>query len=702
MGANKEMKRYESLARRSLGTQIWLERTDSVEHIHHLFEEARNCGIGWVRLFLMWPWIEPEAEQWDFTIFDYAFEAARKNDILIKATITANSGPHHIGTPSMLHSHTGFLGQEQREPMRRYISQCVERYKGHPALGQWILWNEPQGGWERTEETLSLWRHWLKEAYGGRLAELNRRWLTGYKSFEEIPFAENIPHPLHRGSSWNSYRPWMDDCKFRAEWLSSEMKWINDTIRESDRDTEVCVNPVPLLSNPAAWGNELDLTGEFVDIVGASYHPGWHFMFADRATFPALMVAGIRKQAAHPAVNRVEVTEVQTGNTLNSAIKPCAVTPHEIARYHLAGLAAGAESVTGWCFNIRSQDWEAGDWGLLDNQDRQSGRSRMLRKLFERLTHAYSITGRWHASAPNAWIGYDPRSQSLEWIESKMAPGLPGRMSDDGAHGTALLSTSLFNLGVNNDIVKMAYLPEKAEFAGQLIILSHQLCWEREDAERLMSFVESGGRLLVDGTSGRKTYDAAMHRPWPGHLGERLGFRAKDLETRPEGYEISLNGFKSGKWVTSRMDAEFNADAGWRQWDELRFMTDGTGCIWERSYGKGTVFVSRGLLGPSLVHEWQDRQTITYVLNRIGSHIKGVIAPASSNTDTIVIPVRVEHGTLHVVIGPDLLERKGQMLRLQVDEKPYVDLWTGVTVHSDTPGEISLSAEEGVALLWSR
>ena len=27
--------------------------------------------------------------------------------------------------------------------MNTYITKCVSRYKDHPALGQWILWNDP-------------------------------------------------------------------------------------------------------------------------------------------------------------------------------------------------------------------------------------------------------------------------------------------------------------------------------------------------------------------------------------------------------------------------------------------------------------------------------------------------------------------------------------------------------------------------------
>ena len=74
-----------------------------------LFAQAAESGLGWVRLFLMWPWIEEGPGTWNFGVFDLAFDAAVRHGVRIKATLTANSGPWWLGTPSMLHSHTGFL-----------------------------------------------------------------------------------------------------------------------------------------------------------------------------------------------------------------------------------------------------------------------------------------------------------------------------------------------------------------------------------------------------------------------------------------------------------------------------------------------------------------------------------------------------------------------------------------------------------------
>ncbi|MBC8011232.1 MAG: beta-galactosidase, partial [Burkholderiales bacterium] len=295
-----------------LGAQIWLEPDDSAARVDQLCAHAAASGLGWLRIFLMWPWIERTPEQWDFTVFDHVFAAAEKHGLKIKATLTANSGPAWIGTPATLHSVSGFLSPDQRAPMQRYIEKCVQRYVGSPALAQWILWNEPAGGGDRTPETLARWREFLRERYRGDLIALNHRWLTAFTDFNEIPFWNELPHTIHRGYHWNPYRAALDDADFRPGWLGHELRWIADLVRALDPRSDLCINPTQVLANQAAGGTDLEDMGRICEVIGASYHPAWQFSpFAQRADYPALMSAGVRHCAVHPPVRRVEGTEVQ-------------------------------------------------------------------------------------------------------------------------------------------------------------------------------------------------------------------------------------------------------------------------------------------------------------------------------------------------------------------------------------------------------
>ncbi|MBA3529705.1 MAG: beta-galactosidase, partial [Propionibacteriaceae bacterium] len=572
-------------------------------------------------------------------------------------------------------------------------------YRDHPALGQWILWNEPTGGHERTEESLAHWRRWLPEHYGGDIDRLNRRWLTGYRTFSEIPFPEEIPYEAHRGHVWNSYGPWLADWQARAAWLVEELAWVRDLVRDIDPDTETCVNPTAVLKNQAESGTDLDGIGRVVDVIGATYHPAWGFTFADRSQFPALMAAGVRLQASLPSVQRVEVTEVQSGNTLNSSHRPCDVGSGEIARFFLSGLAAGAKSVTGWCLNVRSHDFEAGDWGLLDDMDRPSERSRMLRRVHDRLAVALEHTGAWSQSEPRAWVAMDSRSHAIEWVEASGRAAVPGRLANDGAHGAALLAVGLMQAGISTTLTPMDNLPDRAPAAG-FVALTHVVGWDSTVVDRLLSFVGSSGTLLLDATSGRKDLDSTLHRPWPGGLAERIGLRATGLRTRPEGYEISLHGLPAGRWLLARLTAELEADAGWEAWTEPRFSLDGQPCVWERPYGRGRIVVARGMLGPSLVHAPECLPTVTHVLERVCPPIPGSIHPVGGHPATDVVPIDVERGELAAVFAPDSIDRDGKPIRLHMARGEYLDFWTSDVIQVAADGEVTLSATDGIALLW--
>jgi hypothetical protein len=679
-----------------------LEPDGSRERVADLCAKAAACGLGWLRVFLMWPWIERRPGEWDFTVFDHVFAEAARRGLRIKATLTANSGPAWLGTPGMLHSFTGFLEASQREVVERYIRACVSRYVGHPALGQWILWNEPAGGGDRTPETLGRWREFLRERYAGDLDGLNRRWLTAYASFDEIPFAPEVPHPLHRGSHWAPYRATLDDAAFRAGWLKHQLAWIAERVRALDSRTELCINPTQVIANQAAGGTDLAGMGRICEVIGASYHPAWQFApFAQRADYPGLMCAGVRHCASHPEVRRVEVTEVQMGNTFQSSHRPNTVHPGELVRFFLAGLAAGAETITGWCFNIRTHDNEAGDWALLDDNDEPGPRAEALRRLRDAWAAAHAKAGRWSAAPTDLWLPLDPRAQALEMVEAPANTPLPGRRLHDGAYGVALLAQRCGELGLVATPVRVANLPAAPADAGEVALVSHLVAWEEPEAARLLGWAEAGGTLVLDATCGRKDFDATQHQPWPGHLGARIGLVATGHESRAEHYALTLAGAPAGVWLATRLCARLAPEAGWQAWEDLRFAVDGEPAVWERAWGRGRIVVARGLLGPSLI-DHPDSLATRVLLARAAAGRAPALRPAGGRRGVSAVPIRCEHGTLVAVLAPEVSEGGARPLRLRgARGAVWRDFWSGENVVADTTGEIALSAPEGVALLWT-
>ena len=685
-----------------LGSQIWLEPDDSDDRIDALCRQARDAGLGWLRIIFMWPWIEPEPGRWDWRIYDAVFAAAQRHGLRIKVTLTANSGPWHVGTPSALHSFDIILSDHQRDAAARYIEQCVARYAAHPALGQWILWNEPDGrriGKVMGPPARAIWADCLRELYGDDIARLNRRWRTGFDAFEGVPFTHELLHEAAgEWTNWASYGPRLAEWRFKARYLNHDLRWVADRVRALDPATELCVNPTSIHEN-GAWGaNDIPGMAAIVDVLGASYHPAWSFGFADRADFPALMNTGVRLQAARAGVRRVEVTEVQTGNTLKSSNRPCDAAPDEILRFHLASLAAGAESVTGWCLNARSRDFEAGDWALLDDLDGGSIRSRAMRDLSDRLDAIHRVTGPWARAPAAVFVVSDPRAHALEWIEDKVAyTPVPGRMCHDGAHGAAKLGVAIAARGLPVDIVGWDGLPEDG--AGKAAIVSHVVAIEARDAERLERFVASGGRLLIDATSGHKTGDAELWRPWPGGLADAFGVRVVGMESDPAGWAVTFERFAAASFIAARSHLETAPGAGWTPVPGFRFAADGDAFAIARDHGAGRVTLCRGLIGPSLVHQPATAPLVDRLLAIVLGPMQAEVVPFAPEPGLWTTPISIATGSLTLVLAPSLRARGGRDVGWTIPAGTFTDLWGGGELRATPDRPAMLPMPQGIALL---
>lgn len=677
-----------------LGAQVWLEPTDSPERVDHLFHMLAQSGMGWARLFLMWPWIEPSPGKWDFSLFDRAYAAAGRHGIRIKATLTANSGPWHLGTPSMLHSHTGILDEAQIPAMERYIRACVSRYAGNPAHGQWLLWNEPFGKPLRTKHALRNWQRWLEEHFKGDLGPLNQRWRTGYSTFDEIPFPEEIPHPMHRGENWNSYGPWLLDWRFRAETVISELTWIRSIVTELDPEAEIVINPNQVIANHAESATDLRAMAGLSHVLGASFHPAWHFTWALRHEFPALIAAGVH--FLHHDRCRVEITEVQFGNTVNSSVRPAAVRPRELKLFLLAGLAAGAEQVIGWCLNVRSKDFEAGDWGLLDNQDQPSPRSRALRDVSENLARIESHWGSLAAAQPEAHVLVDPDSQALEWTEAGMGQTVPGREEHDAARGAGKIAALLAQLGIGTGLTAASQLPGSVP-EGTLIVVSHLVAWDPPLAEKLLHLAEAGATLLIDGSSGRKSPDADLHRPWPAGF-EGTGLTAADLDSNPAGFPLFDQARPAGTLLLTRF-IPAPLPEPWSAFGSLRFADDASPVVLQRSLGKGRLLLFRGLLGPSLLHDPDLAPTLRNLF-RVLAPPSPLPRPASPRDGVIAIPCRLGQSPATLVLVDPEVPEYDSGLPLSAPDGSFHDAWADSAIPRDRFGDLRLRPSDGIALLY--
>lgn len=692
-----------------LGAQIWLEPTDSADRVDALVRTAVDVGLGQLRCFVMWPWIQAHSRsEWDFRLFDDLFASAQAHGLSIKATLTANSGPWWLGTPSALHSYTLILDEAWWPAVEAYVDAVVRRYAEHPALGQWILWNEPMhpvtdgyGNSMRPRESGREWVRFLEEQVED-IDALNERWRTGYGSFADVPLAESVAHPQHANMMWRSFGPELLDARFRAELLHAQLLKIARLVRAADPATPLCINPSATTENHAIGGYRLERLAEIVDVLGASFHAPWHLYFAPPRDSVPLVVAGLSllqtTAAASTTATAAEVTEVQIGNTFYAGHRAQGITPTGVAATYLSAVLAGAQSVTGWCLNTRSQDFEAGEWGLLEDDDSVGDRALAVRRVHDVLGNLHDEIGEWSPDRPTACVAVSADSQAVEMILASRASNPLAADPHVAARSAALIAIELGRLGVATHQSLISHLEDLPPGPDHLLVASNLIAWETEDAEALVRFAEGGGTLLVDATSGEFNLDAQLHRPWPGVLAARLGLRNHGLRSDPAaatavGVDLLSHRYAEAAGVRAAVDV---ADCAWQPITSITFSTDSQPVLWERSWGSGRVIYCAVSLGHSLLATQSGQPLVRAVLDHASQDCPRIAQPLSR--DTSVLGVHGPDSSAVALFGPHT-EATNPPLVVRVKPGRYRDLWSGRLVDTGPGGLFVGTGNQAIAVL---
>jgi beta-galactosidase len=167
-----------------IGTEFFLNRTETKESMEKHFRLMRETGITLVRVFIIWDDIERTPNNWNFEGYDWIYDAAAENGIKIVATLCAEDPPGWVKKTPFYHNRTNLNDSVVRTHAATYIQKVVNRYKNHPAQGVWLLANEPIK-YDTEPATFQAFGEWLKAKYG-TLDELNKHWFEPLDSFSDV------------------------------------------------------------------------------------------------------------------------------------------------------------------------------------------------------------------------------------------------------------------------------------------------------------------------------------------------------------------------------------------------------------------------------------------------------------------------------------------------------------------------------------
>lgn len=155
---------------------------------------------------------------------------------------------------------------EVKEAAGAFLTALATRYKGHPALLGYDVWNEVNyaADVDYSSYAKAAFRDWLQRKYGD-LETLAQAWHRySYAEWEDIePPAEIAAYP--EGLDW---------IDFRRDNFYGQMQWRIDTIRAVDQDCLIAAHGIAgAIPNMAANGCDDWLAASKVEIYGMTWVP---------------------------------------------------------------------------------------------------------------------------------------------------------------------------------------------------------------------------------------------------------------------------------------------------------------------------------------------------------------------------------------------------------------------------------------------
>ena len=458
------------------GAQIFIEPGQTPENIDTWFRLLKENGMKTTRIRMFESYMHPPDGTWDFSLFDQAFKAAQKYDIKVYATLFPYTDKTDIG---------GFKfprDEAHLQSIAQFIEKSVRHFSRFESMYGWVLINEPgvSGTIPWTEFTKARYQEWLQKNPQKEFVE------NGYPILVELT-----------------------DQRFLLDYNTSYLNWIANEIKKQDTKHVLHVNNHAMFQNCAEYN--FPEWRKFLTTLGGSAHASWHFGYFNRDQYATAMSANSEMVRSGAGDLPWIMTEIQAGNNTYSGMAPFCPTKNEIAQWMWIIIGTQGKGGIFWSLNPRSSGIEAGEWAMLDFQDRPSDRMKAAAGVLKVIDSNAELFA--NAREVDSGINLLYIRQSL-WAEKKMAApsvqNYEGRLVGGVMKSVLGYFETLSELGINCNLKEFGEFDfSKDDYSGITIILAHQISIPSAYAPKLEAFVSKGGKLIVDGLTG--FFDDNLH-----------------------------------------------------------------------------------------------------------------------------------------------------------------------------------------------
>jgi len=375
---------------------------------------------------------------------------------------------------------------EVRQAAGRFLTELAKRYKDHPAMYGYDVWNECNYSAlvDYSSYTKAAFREWLEDRYG-TLKELGETWRRySYSAWEDVePPTRMAPYP-----------ECIDWLQFKRDNFYEQMQWRIHTIRAVDPDNLIAAHgisgAIPIMASngcddwlaaskvevygftwiQARKGNQAWKSWYGVDIVRAASRgkPFWH---AERQGGPLWLqpqVIGRDKEDGRVA------------------------EPEDIRLWSMMSLAGGARGVLNLRWRPLLDGPLFGAFGSYGMDGSRTPRSQMQSRL-AKWANEPAQADLWQAKPVRGEIGIlvVPETQQFDYLLNHDRAEKPYPAAMWGAYRGFLEN------GLQPDWV---HLDDMDGY--NLLYFPYPIMFTAEQAERLKRWVERGGTLISEGCPG--------------------------------------------------------------------------------------------------------------------------------------------------------------------------------------------------------
>jgi beta-galactosidase len=456
--------------------------------------------------------------------------------------------------------------EDYKETAEGFLRELVKRYKDHPGLGGYDIWNECNYSRDTCycPATAAKFRLWLKEKYGD-LRALGETWHR--HSFAEW---ENVTPPRYLGP----YPDTLDWLQFRLENAYDLMRWRAQLIRSLDQEHPVTAHGIAgSLTNMASGGSDDWRAAAEVD----SY--GFTWVACRKGDEPWQQFHAVDLVRASSRGKPFWHAEAHGGNLW---MQPQVIgkprnegriaSPEDVRYWHLVSFMGGATGLLYPRWRPLLDGPLFGAFGPYGMDGSRTPRSEMSSRIAQ-WANAPEQGKLWQSRPIKGEVGiiYAPETQFFTYAQQGNTSYYSQSMQ--GAY------QGFFDSNIQVDWVHLNHI-DKYDF----LYLSFPVMLTQKTADKLRLWVDSGGTLVSEGCPGYFGDQGHVGTIQPNlGLDELFGVRESYVEFTPDllnDLKLNLSGIPAcGGLFLQAYQPTTGRPVGWYE--------DGRVAVVDNAFGKG-------------------------------------------------------------------------------------------------------------------